>query len=377
MISNTLNRTLGILGGGQLGKMLLQKAADFNITTHVIDPDSNAPCKNLCTKFINASFKDYAAVMHFGKDCDIITVEIEHVNTDALFELEKWGKKVFPQPAILKMVQDKGLQKQFYEQHNIPTAPFYLVESKSEIKNTKFPIIQKTRTAGYDGKGVKKLNNISDLQFAFDEACVIESYVPFEKELAVIVARNERGAVTCFPAVEMNFNAEANLVELLFAPAAISDEVEAEARLIATKLVNELQLVGILAVEFFVTKDGQVLVNEIAPRPHNSGHHTIEGNVTSQYEQHLRAIFDLPLGDTAIVNPAAMINVLGEKNYNGEAKFEGLDDLLKIPGAYLHLYGKKITKPFRKMGHVTVVNKDVNVAISLAKQAMQTIKVVS
>ena len=235
MNSNTLNRTLGILGGGQLGKMLLQKAADFNITAHVIDPDSNAPSKDLCAKFINASFKDYDAVMQFGKHCDIITVEIEHVNTEALSELEKWGKKVYPQPAILKMVQDKGLQKLFYQEHNIPTAPFYLVESKSEIKTDKFPLIQKTRTAGYDGKGVKKLNNVADVQIAFDEACVIETYIPFQKEIAVIVARNESGEVSCFPAVEMQFNSEANLVELLFSPADIKEVIASKAHLIATK----------------------------------------------------------------------------------------------------------------------------------------------
>lgn len=377
MNSNQLNKTLGILGGGQLGKMLLQKAADFNITAHVIDPDTNAPCKNLCAKFVNASFKDFNAVMNFGKDCDIITVEIEHVNTDALIELEKWGKKVFPQPAILKMVQDKGLQKLFYKEHNIPTADFYLVENKSEIKTTNFPLIQKTRTAGYDGKGVKKLNNIADIQIAFDEPCVIEEHVPFEKEIAIIVARNESGEIKCYPAVEMEFNAEANLVELLFSPAAISIAIEQEAEKIAKQLITDLQLVGILAVELFVTKDGKVLVNEIAPRPHNSGHHSIEGNVTSQYEQHLRAIYNLPLGSTAIINPAVMVNVLGEKNFTGEAKYNGLNEVLKIEGTYLHLYGKKVTKPFRKMGHVTVVNKDLNVALTNAKQVMKTLKVVA
>ncbi|MEO8149805.1 MAG: 5-(carboxyamino)imidazole ribonucleotide synthase [Bacteroidia bacterium] len=377
MNENKINKTLGILGGGQLGKMLLQKAADYNITAYVIDPDENAPCKNLCAKFVNASFKDFNAVMDFGKLCDIITVEIEHVNTDALLELEKWGKKIFPQPDILKMVQDKGLQKLFYQEHNIPTADFYLVENKSEILTTKFPLIQKTRTAGYDGKGVKKLNNVADLKIAFDEPCVIESYVEFEKEIAIIVARNEDGETKCFPAVEMIFNAEANLVELLFSPANISSQIETEAEAIAIKLINDLQLVGILAVELFLTKEGKVLVNEIAPRPHNSGHQTIEGNVTSQYEQHLRAIFNLPLGSTAIVNPAVMVNILGEKNYTGEAKYEGLDDVLKIEGAYVHLYGKKITKPFRKMGHVTVVNKDLNIALRDAKKIMSTLKVIA
>lgn len=374
---NQLNKTLGILGGGQLGKMLLQKAADFNITAYVIDPDSNAPCKNLCAKFVNASFKDYNTVMDFGKSCDIITVEIEHVNTDALAELEKWGKKVFPQPNILKMVQDKGLQKLFYKEHNIPTADFYLVESKSEINLGKMPFIQKTRTAGYDGKGVKKISTDADLENAFNEPCVIEECIDFEKEISIIVARNEDGEIKCYPTVEMYFNAEANLVELLFSPAAIDAKIEAAAVAIATKLITELKLVGILAVELFVTKDGQLLVNEIAPRPHNSGHQTIEGNITSQYEQHLRAIFNLPLGSTKTVNAAAMVNVLGEKGFVGDANYLGLDEVLKIEGAYVHLYGKKTTKPFRKMGHVTVVDNDMAVAIAKANQIKELLKVVA
>lgn len=377
MNSNQLNKTLGILGGGQLGKMLLQKAADFNIVTHVIDPDINAPCKNLCAKFVNASFKDFNTVMDFGKNCDIITVEIEHVNTDALAELEKWGKKVFPQPHILKIVQDKGLQKFFYKENNIPTADFYLVENASEIKTNSFPLIQKTRTAGYDGKGVRKVSSLIELDGSFDEPCVIEECIDFEKEIAIIVARNENGEVKCYPTVEMYFNPEANLVELLFSPANVTSTIEANAVAIATKLVQDLELVGILAVELFITKDGKVLVNEIAPRPHNSGHQTIEGNVTSQYEQHLRAIFNLPLGSTEIIQPAVMVNLLGEKDFSGEARYEGLEQVLQIEGAYLHLYGKKITKPFRKMGHVTLVDKDLANAISKAKNVMKILKVVA
>ena len=377
MNSNQLNKTLGILGGGQLGKMLLQKAADFNIETHVIDPDISAPCRSLCAKFVNASFKDFNSVMNFGKNCDIITVEIEHVNTDALAELEKWGKKVFPQPHILKMVQDKGLQKIFYRENNIPTADFYLVENKAEINTKQFPFIQKTRTAGYDGKGVRKISSIDELADAFDEPCVIEDYIDFEKEIAIIVARNESGEVKCYPTVEMYFNSEANLVELLFSPADVTSVIEANAIAIATKLINKLELVGTLAVELFITRGGEILVNEVAPRPHNSGHHTIEGNLTSQYEQHLRAIFNLPLGSTEIVQPAVMVNLLGEKDFSGEARYEGLEQVLQIEGAYIHLYGKKITKPFRKMGHVTVVDKDLAKAIKKAKKVMKVLKVVA
>lgn len=377
MNSNQLNKILGILGGGQLGKMLLQKAADFNLVTHVIDPDINAPCKNLCAKFVNASFKDFNIVMDFGKNCDIITVEIEHVNTDALTELEKLGKKVFPQPHILKMVQDKGLQKNFYKENNIPTADFYLADNAAEIKTNSFPLIQKTRTAGYDGKGVRKISSMEELYSAFNEPCVIEECIDFDKEIAIIVARNESGETKCYPTVEMYFNPEANLVELLFSPADVTAAIEANAVAIATKLVQDLELVGILAVELFVTKDGKVLVNEIAPRPHNSGHQTIEGNVTSQYEQHLRAIFNLPLGSTEIVQPSVMVNLLGEKDFSGEARYEGLEQVLQIEGAYLHLYGKKITKPFRKMGHVTIVDKDLNNAILKAKKVMEILKVVA
>lgn len=368
---------LGILGGGQLGKMLLQKAADFNISSYVLDPDEDAPCKHLCTKFFHGSFNDYNAVMAFGSECDIITIEIEHVNTDALFELEKMGKKVFPQPHIIKMVQDKGLQKQFYAEHNFPTSPFYLVEKSSEIKQNQFPLIQKTRKAGYDGKGVKKINTVDDLSTAFNEPTIIEECVEIEKEIAVMVARNERGEIKCFPAAEMEFNAEANLVEFLFSPCSCSETILTEAYHLAQKLIEQLNMVGLLAVEFFVTKNNLLLINEIAPRPHNSGHHTIEGNVTSQYEQLLRAVFNLPLGDTVITQPSGMINLLGEKDFTGNAIYNGMDEVLKIPGAYIHLYGKKTTKPFRKMGHVTVTGKNMDEVKEKAARVKRLIKVVA
>lgn len=371
------NTILGILGGGQLGKMLLQKAADFNITSHVLDPDENAPCRFLCNKFEHGSFADYNAVLNFGNECDIITIEIEHVNVDALFELERLGKKVFPQPHIIKMVQDKGLQKQFYRQHNFPASDFYLAGKRSDIKSDNFPFIQKTRTAGYDGKGVIKINSVNEMQNAFDVPSVIEDCVQIEKEISVIVARNLNGEVKTFPVVEMEFNKEANLVEFLFSPSSLDDSSRQKAISMAEKLIVELNMVGLLAVEMFVSKSGEILINEIAPRLHNSGHHSIEANVTSQFEQHLRAIFNLPLGDTQISAPAVMINLLGEKGFEGDAIYNGIDDALKIGGVYIHLYGKKTTKPFRKMGHATIVASTLQQAINNANKVKELLKVVS
>ncbi len=371
------NTVLGILGGGQLGKMLLQKAADYNITSHVLDPSEDAPCRFLCNKFEHGSFADYNAVLNFGNECDMVTIEIEHVNVDALFELERLGKKIFPQPNIIKMVQDKGLQKQFYKDHNFAASDFYLVEKRSEIKRDKFPIIQKTRIAGYDGKGVMKINSAEELQNAFDVPSVIEDCVEIEKEISVIVSRNEKGEVSAYPLVEMEFNKEANLVEFLFSPASVNSSIQQKATLLAQKLIEELGMVGLLAVEMFVTKQGDVLINEIAPRLHNSGHHTIEGNVTSQFEQHLRAIFNLPLGNTQIICPSVMINLLGEKGFEGNAVYNGIDEVLKMPGVYIHLYGKKITKPFRKMGHVTVTASTLENAKEKAQLVKQILKVVA
>lgn len=378
MSENFSQQKLGILGGGQLGRMLLQKAIDFNIDCYTLDPDENAPCRFI-SKFTHGSFNDYQTVMNFGKDKDVITIEIEHVNIQALKELEASGKKVFPQPHIIEMVQDKGLQKEFYEKHNLPTAPFSLVDSKSEISQheNKFPLMQKLLKGGYDGKGVYKIKSSADLNSAFDAPSVLESLIDFEKEISVIVARNVSGEVKTFPAVDMDFNPEANLVEFLFSPADISSDVEKKAKDIAIQLVNELKLVGILAVEFFVTKQGEVLINEIAPRPHNSGHHTIEANYTSQYEQHLRCILNLDLGSTAIVSPAVMMNVLGEKNHEGIAVYNGLDTVMKTEGASLHLYGKQKTKPFRKMGHITVLAPTVDEARKKAKAIKNKFRVES
>lgn len=370
------NIVIGVLGGGQLGRMLLQKAADYNLSIHVLDPDESAPCRYMCKTFEHGDFGDYQAVMAFGNDCDIITIEIEHVNIEALYELEKLGKKVYPQPHILEMVQDKGLQKAFYQKNNLPTAPFYLVEKPEQTK-PEFPFVQKLRKGGYDGKGVLVVNDAADMSQMFEAPSVIEDKVAIAAEIAVITARNNSGEIKSYPVVEMQFNAEANLVELLFSPAKISASVQQKAISIAENLISKLSMVGLLAVEMFVTKDGQVLINEIAPRPHNSGHHTIEANHTSQFEQLLRAILNLPLGNTATVLPAVMINLLGDKDSNGKAIYSGVQDVLNTGDVHIHLYGKKITKPYRKMGHVTVTAATIDEAILKAQKVRSQLKVIS
>lgn len=371
------NLKLGVLGGGQLGRMLIQDAISLNIPVHTLDPDADAPCKAVSHTFTHGSLQDFDTVYAFGKKADVLTIEIEHVNVDALEKLEAEGLPVYPQPAVLRIIQDKGLQKEFYRANNIPTAPFEIVSSKAEIAQhaASFPFMQKLRKGGYDGKGVTPLVDPANLSTAFDAPSVLEKFVDFEKELAVIVARNTKGEVKSFPVVDMEFNPEANLVEFLFAPAQISAAVEAEAQRIACEIAEKLGIVGLLAVELFLTRDGQVLVNEIAPRPHNSGHQTIEGNITSQYEQHLRAIFGLPLGDTAIVQPSVMVNLLGEKGFEGTAVYEGIEAVLREPGVYIHLYGKLMTKPFRKMGHVTITASTLDEARQRAHFVKNTLKV--
>jgi len=370
---------IGILGGGQLGRMLIQSAINLNLNVSVLDPDKNAPCKHLVKKFTCGSLTDYETVYDFGKDKDLITIEIENVNTEALKALEKEGKKVCPQPHIIELIQDKGLQKMFYQRNNIPSADFFLVESKDQIGKYAdyFPFYQKLRKGGYDGKGVSKLVNPHHLDKAFEAPSVLERLVDFDKELAVIVARNANGETKCFPVVECEFNAEANLVEFLFSPSNIKKKTEKEAIEIATLVAEKLDIVGLLAVEFFLTKEGKVLVNEIAPRPHNSGHHTIEGNITSQFEQLWRAVLNLPLGDTSIVKAAVMVNLLGDFGYEGLAVYQGLEDVLKFSGVHIHLYGKSHTKPFRKMGHTTIVDDDILKAKQKAKTVKHMLKVIS
>jgi 5-(carboxyamino)imidazole ribonucleotide synthase len=372
------NFKVGILGGGQLGRMLIQSGIDFNIPFAVLDPDAAAPCSTLA-EFYCGKLTDYRTVMEFGSRCDIITIEIENVNTDALKELTRLGKKVFPQPEIIELIQDKRLQKTFYRDNGIPTADFYLTDNKKAVKQYAhfLPFVNKLGREGYDGRGVQLMRDEKDLENAYDAPGLIEKLIDFEKEISVIVARNERGEVKTYPVVEMVFHPVQNLVEYLFSPAEVALEIAGQAEGIARKIIVGLNMTGLLAVEMFVTKKGQVLVNEIAPRPHNSGHQTIEGNMTSQYEQHLRSILNLPLGDTDILMPSAMVNLLGEPEFSGPAKYQGFEEVIKESGVFVHLYGKLLTKPFRKMGHVTILAKDMATLKKKATFVKKTLKVIS
>ena len=374
-----LTTKLGILGGGQLGRMLIQEAVNFNIHISVLDPSVNAPCADLANNFVVGNFSDYQTVLDFGKTVDVLTIEIEHVNIDALEELERLGKKVFPRPQALRTIQDKGLQKQFYKANNIPTAPFHLIDNAEDalLFKEKGPFMQKLRKGGYDGKGVTPLRTEAEFNAAFNAPSVLEEFVPFVKELAVIVARNERGEIATFPLVEMEFNPEANLVEFIFSPANVNVEIENNAKKIAIDIANKLEHVGLLAIELFLTAEGNLLVNEIAPRPHNSGHHTIEACFVSQYGMHLRAILNMPLGSTGLRTPAVMINLLGEKGFEGKARYENIEEVLDTEGAYIHLYGKEDTKPFRKMGHITVCNLNLEEAKDIARRFLKEVRIVS
>lgn len=343
--------------------MLLQAAIDWNLRVHVLDPDAEAPCRHLCTRFTPGSLTDYDTVYRFGQDVDVLTIEIERVNVDALDALEREGKRVYPQPSVIRTIQDKRRQKQFYRDHNLPTADFMLTDSRADVARVDagfFPAFHKLGRDGYDGRGVQRIATVADTDRAFDAPGVLEKAVDFAKELAVIVARNERGEVRTFPTVEMVFHPELNLVEYLFAPAEVSDEISEQAQAIARRTADAFGIVGLLAVELFLDKQGNVLINEVAPRPHNSGHHTIRANVTSQFEQHWRAILNYPLGDTSAYQPAAMVNLLGEDGHTGPARYEGLETLLATPGVFPFFYGKALTKPFRKMGHVTIMDADAN-----------------
>lgn len=370
---------LGVLGGGQLGRMLIRSCVNFNVHTNVIDPDPNAPCSGIANEFVNGSLTDFDAVYNFGKSVDLLTIEIENVNIEALEKLESEGVKVYPQPAAIKIIQDKRIQKQFYVDNDIPTADFVLTDDVVAVKqNSDFlPAFQKVGKGGYDGGGVQRLTSAEDLTKAFDAPSLLEKAVDFEKEIAVIVSRNPKGEVVAYPAVEMVFHPEYNLVDYLLSPARLNDDIEDKASEIAKKVIDKLDMVGILAVEMFVTKEGDILVNEVAPRPHNSGHQTINASYTSQYEQHLRAILNLPLGSTFTKKPSAMVNLLGEEGYTGMADYEGLDAALAIDGVNLMLYGKKITKPHRKMGHITIIGDDYRSLEEKVEKVKELIKVKS
>lgn len=372
---------IGIMKGGQLGKMLLQAMLSYDFKSVVLDSDPHAPCATLCDDFVLGDALDYEAVLKFGRSVDVLTIEFEHVNLDALETLEKEGRAVHPSSSVLRVIQDKGLQKEFYAKHGLPSSRFFLVDPEQDLNEQiqaagfSYPVIQKTRMAGYDGKGVKKLSSPTDQPFT--EPSLIEECVQIQKELAVLLARNPQGEVAVYPLIEMVFHPEKNLVQTLFAPARVSVDVEEKALALAHKLADELQLVGVLAVELFLTQDGQLLINESAPRVHNSGHHTIEANSTSQFEQHLRAIMGLPLGSTAMHSPAVMVNILGEDAFSGPVQYQGIQELMATPKVHLHLYGKKETRPHRKMGHFTVLDSSLDEALSKADSLNQSFKAIS
>jgi 5-(carboxyamino)imidazole ribonucleotide synthase len=358
--------------------MLFQEGIDFNLTFSILDPDPHAPC-SLLAAFHCGKLTDYDTVMKFGEGCDILTIEIENVDTTALKALAKKGKKVYPQPEIIELIQDKRTQKIFLRDYGIPTADFILTETRRDVYDNQgfLPAVHKLGRAGYDGRGVQILQTKEDLDKAFDSPGLMEKMINFTKEISVIVARNPIGDVVSYPAVEMVFHPAQNLVEYLFSPAQLTQSVSLKADSIARKVIHELDMVGLLAVEMFVTAEGDVLVNEIAPRPHNSGHQTIESNVTSQYEQHLRAILNLPLGDTTLLRPSAMVNLLGEPEHTGPAKYLGFEEVLALSGTHIHLYGKRFTKPYRKMGHVTIIDTDLESLRRKANFVRQTLKVIS
>ena len=377
------NFKLGILGGGQLGKMLLSETRKFDIYTKVLDPSNEAPCKISANEFVQGDLMDYETVYNFGKDIDLLTVEIENINIDALKQLEQEGIKVYPQPDVLEIIRNKGRQKQFYATNNIPTSPFTVYNSVINLKeaiNSKIvslPFVWKSTEFGYDGMGVKIVRNNEDVASLADVECIAETLVDFENELAVIVSRNRQGDIKTYPVVEMEFHPEANQVEYVICPARISDEIAKKAQETAKKVAKAYNHVGLLAVEMFQTKSDEILVNEVAPRPHNSGHYSIEASYTSQFEQHIRAILNLPLGSTESKAPGIMVNLVGSENHNGEVFYENIDKILNLKGVTPHIYGKKITRPFRKMGHVTIVNENIQTAREIAKEVKETINVIS
>jgi len=377
------NFTLGILGGGQLGKMLLTETRKFDITTKVLDPSADAPCRIACNTFVQGALTDFDTVYNFGKEVDVLTIEIENVNVDALKKLQSEGVKVYPTPQTIELIQNKATQKQFYTTHNIPTAPFHRFESLANLQKAvakeqiTLPFVWKSARFGYDGNGVKIVRQLPDLSLLPEGECIAENLVPFAKELAVIVARNVSGEATTYPVVEMEFHPEANQVEYVLCPARISEEIAQKARAIAVQVAQAFQVVGLLAVELFLTAEGEVLVNEVAPRPHNSGHYSIEAAYTNQFEQHLRAILDLPLGNTNSKVAGVMVNLVGAEGYQGDVVYENIEQILAMQGVTPHIYGKRKTRPFRKMGHVTIVNKNIEKARAIAEKVKQTIKVIA
>lgn len=374
---------LGILGGGQLGKMLLTETRKFDIQTYILDPSAEAPSQYGATRFFQGDLMDFETVYRFGKKTDLLTIEIENVNLDALDQLEQEGLAVYPSPKTLRLIQNKGRQKDFYSENNIPTAPYRRFTDKNSLiqsvenNETNIPFVWKSAQFGYDGNGVKIIRTASDLTSLPDTECIAEQMIPFKNELAVIVSRTPSGSIKTYPVVEMEFHPEANQVEYVICPARIDETVAQKARAIALQVSEKFNHVGLLAVEMFQTEDDAIMVNEVAPRPHNSGHYSIEASYTSQFEQHIRAILDLPLGNTDSKVAGIMVNLVGEEGYSGPVIYQNIEKILAIDGVTPHIYGKRETRPFRKMGHVTIVNENIDEARKTAEIVKNTIKVIS
>ncbi len=379
----TSNLKLGIIAGGQLGKMLIQEASKWDIITYVMDQDDHCPAGNIASQFIQGSNLDFESVYQFGKMVDVLTFELENVNIDALKKLKSEGCIIVPDPEIFQLIQDKGLQKEFYRKNGIPTSSFKIYDTQEAILDAigagdiKLPFVQKLRKGGYDGRGVAVVNDERDMAKLLPGASIIEEKVEIDKEISVITARNRKGQIKSYPVVEMIFDDRVNLVDKLICPSSITVEQSEKAKQYAGDIIELLNMEGLLAIEFFIDKNGGVIVNEMAPRPHNSGHHTIESIITSQFEQHLRAILNLPLGSTKLKLPSVMINILGSEGYEGPVRYEGLTESMTIDGVKIHLYGKKITRPFRKMGHVTVLSSSLECALKKAAKVKQLIRVKS
>lgn len=377
------NFKLGILGGGQLGKMLLYETRKWDVFTKVMDPSPDAPCKIACNQFVQGDLMDFDMVHDFGKDVDVLTIEIENVNVDALEKLEREGVVVFPQSKVLRTIQNKAKQKLFYVDHGIPTSAFSRFAYSSEINESlenggvKLPFVWKSAQFGYDGQGVKIIRKVSDLEGLPNVECIAEELVPFKNELAVIVARNATGHSKTYPVVEMEFHPEANQVEYVICPARIPAKVAQKAQEVATIVSESFGHVGLLAIEMFLTQGNKILVNEVAPRPHNSGHYSIEASYTNQFEQHIRCILGLPLGQTESKVAGVMVNLVGAEGHTGNVVYENIDTILGKSGVTPHIYGKKQTRPFRKMGHVTIVNENIDNAREIAQQVKENIRVVS
>ncbi len=372
-------KKLGIIKGGQLGRMLIEAAPGFEVSTHVLESDPQAPCAKICDRFVVGSSLDEEAVFGFGQSVDVLTFEFENINLRALERLEEQGHAVYPGSAVMRIARDKGMQKEFFRRHRIPTADFVLIGGRADAGRAAsiMPCVQKTRIAGYDGLGVQRVDSLDDRALLWDLPSVMEKLIDFQTELSVIVARGRDGAMAVYPACQMVAHPDRPLLDRLICPARVPAAVADQAEAISRRVAEQMGMVGVLAVEMFVTREDEVLVNEISPRPHNSGHHTIDSNRTSQYAQHLRCVLGLPLGPTDLIRPAVMINLVGEPGFTGPPVYRGLEEVKRTDGVYVNLYGKAVTRPYRKMGHITVLGTDLQSAEEKAKWVKSKVQVLA